>query len=186
MAEVPREEFAPEDKRALAYADLTLSLGNGRRLNLPMATGRMLNELALTRTDHVLVVGAATGYSAALCARLAKSVVALESDADLAAFARTALAPYANVEPVAGPLTEGWAKLAPYDAILIDGFVEHIPEAIVDQLAERGRLAAGLLDEGIVRLVYGRKQGGGFGTIAFADAQSAPLPGFARPKAFVF
>ena len=185
MASLPREDFVPEDKRALAYADLTLPLGGGRRLNLPMATGRLLNELALTGSDRVLVVGAATGYSAALCATLAASAVALEEDAELAAFARTALSAYANVEIVEGPLAEGWAELAPYDAILIDGVVEHIPEAIPAQLAEGGRLVAGLLDEGIPRLVYGRRQGG-FGTFAFAEAQSAPLPGFARPRAFVF
>lgn len=186
MARLPREEFVPEDRRNLAYAELALPLGNGRSLNYAMATARMLTELRLRDEDRVLVVGAAMGYSAAICAEICRSVVALEEDEALAAAAVTGLAAYANVEPVAGPLAEGWAAGAPYDAILIDGLVEQIPEAIVEQLADGGRLAAAMLDDGVSRLVIGRRQGGGFGTLAFADAQAAPLPGFACPRAFVF
>jgi protein-L-isoaspartate(D-aspartate) O-methyltransferase len=186
MAAVPRERFVPEDKAALAYADMLVPIGNGRRMNLPMATGRLLTELALTPDDHVLVVGSGGGYSAALCAELAKSVVALEEDAALTALGGEALGAYANVEQAQGTLADGWAKGAPYDAILVDGAIEHLPESLVDQLAEGGRLVAGLVEDGITRLVYGRKHGGAFGTAAFTDAQSASLPGFERPAEFVF
>jgi protein-L-isoaspartate(D-aspartate) O-methyltransferase len=186
MNHVAREAFVPEEKAALAYADMLLPIGNGRRMNLPMATGRLLTELALTPEDHILVVGAGSGYGAALCAELAGSVVALEEDAEIAKIGAGAVGAYTNVESVSGPLTEGWAKGAPYDAILVDGAVEYLPDAWADQLADGGRLAAGLVEDGITRLVYGRKQGGAFGTAAFADAMSASLPGFERPKAFVF
>lgn len=186
MATVPREHFVPGDKAALAYAEMLVPLGNGRRMNLPMATGRLLTELALTPDDHVLVVGSAGGYTAALCAELAKSVVALEEDEALDAHAEAALSSHANVERAIGPLAEGWAKGAPYDAILVDGAIEHLPEALIDQLADDGRLVTGLADDGVTRLVYGRKQGDAFGTTAFVDAQSASLPGFEQPAEFVF
>ncbi|MBC2778020.1 protein-L-isoaspartate O-methyltransferase family protein [Parasphingopyxis marina] len=186
MGHIPREAFVPAEKSALAYADMLLPLGEGRRMNLPMATGRLLTELALTPDDHVLVVGAGSGYSAALCAELAKSVVALEENAEIAAIGADALRALGNVESAAGPLTEGWAAGAPYDAILVDGAVEHLPGAIIDQLADGGRLAAALVEDGMIRLVYGRKQGGSFGATAFADALAAGLPGFEQPKAFVF
>lgn len=185
MARVPREAFVPADKRALAYAEMLLPIGEGRRLNLPMATGKLLTELALTPADKVLVVGAATGYAAAVCAELAAMVIALE-EPPLAEAAASALAGYANVEPVSGPLNEGWAAAAPYDAILIDGAVEQVPDAITDQLAEGGRLVAALIDKGISRLAFGRQQGGAFGMTEFADAQSTILPGFERPKSFTF
>jgi protein-L-isoaspartate(D-aspartate) O-methyltransferase len=186
MAAVPREQFVPEDKASLAYAEMLLPLGGGRRMNLPMATGRLLTELALTPEDHVLVVGSAGGYTAALCAELAKSVVALEEEETLAAHGAKALAGYPNVESARGPLAEGWAGRAPYDAIVVDGAVESLPAALIDQLADGGRLAAGIVEEGVTRLVYGRKQGDAFGTTAFVDAQSASLPGFERPAEFVF
>lgn len=186
MATVPREQFVPGDKASLAYAETLVPLGNGRRMNLPMATGRLLTELALTSNDHVLVVGSTGGYTAALCAELAKSVIALEEDEALDAHAKAALSSHANVERATGPLVEGWAKGAPYDAILVDGAIEHLPEALIDQLADGGRLVTGLVDDGVTRLVYGRKQGDAFGTTAFVDAQSASLPGFERPAEFVF
>lgn len=185
MGDVAREDFVPEERQALAYAETLVPLGEGRRMNLPLSTARMLDELALKPEDTVLVIGAATGYTAALCSRLAGKVVALESDSRLAAAARENLAGCDNVEVVEGEMETGWPKEAPYDAILVDGAVDHLPEGLADQLAEGGRLAAGI-DEGVIRLVYGRKHGGGFGLTDFAEAQSARLPGFEKPRAFTF
>jgi protein-L-isoaspartate(D-aspartate) O-methyltransferase len=186
MAQVPRESFVPEAKKSLAYAEMLLPLSDNRRMNLPMATGRLLTELALKPDDHVLVVGAGSGYCAALCAGLAKSVVALEEDAALAGLGAKALGELTNVECVNGPLAAGWQGSAPYDAILIDGAVELVPDEIISQLADNGRLTAAVLEDGVTRLVFGRKQGDAFGYTAFVDAQAAVLPGFERPKAFVF
>ena len=186
MSEVPRETFVPSDKASLAYAEMLLPLTNGRRMNLPLATGRLITELGLASDDHVLVVGSASGYTSALCSRIAKSVIALEEDEVLCAHGKEALADYANVECVQGVLTEGWEQGAPYDAILVDGAVEHIPQALVDQLADGGRLTSGLIEDGVTRLVFGRKLGDAFGTSAFLDAQATQLPGFERPREFVF
>jgi protein-L-isoaspartate(D-aspartate) O-methyltransferase len=186
MARVPREEFVPDDVRALAYRDTGVSLGGGRMQNPPMATGRLLTEARIAPGDTVLLIGAAGGYTAAVLARLAATVVAVESDAALAAHARAALSGIANVALVEGPLGEGHEAGAPYDVIVVDGALEQLPEALVAQLAAGGRMATGLVERGVTRLAVGSKTASGFGLIDFADADSALLPGFARPKSFSF
>lgn len=185
MGEVPRERFVPVERRALAYMDRPVALGSDRALNIPEATGLMLTAAAVRASDKVLLVGAASGYTAALLDRLAAHVVALEEDTALLTFARENLAG-ARVELVEGPLNHGWAAGAPYDLIFVDGLVEHVSDALVDQLADGGRLACALLDRGASRLAVGRKSGSGFGLDLFADCEAAVLPGFVRPKTFVF
>ena len=185
MGAVPRERFVPEDRRASAYADLVVPLGGGRALNPPMALGRLLTEARLDGSERTLVVGAATGYSAAVLARLVGSVVALEEDARLAAAAREALAG-TGAHVVKGPLVKGHAAGAPYDFILIDGAVERVPEALIGQVADGGRIALALSDEGVTRLCLGCVVAGAFGTRAYSDAAAAALPGFEKPRAFSF
>lgn len=185
MGAVPRERFVPEERMPLAYADALVPLGHGRELNSPMALGRMLTEAHLGGDEHILVVGAATGYAAAVAARLGKSVVALEEQPELAAFARAALAG-AGVEVVEGPLHAGWPSRAPYDFILIDGAVEFVPQALIDQIKDGGELAAAILDNGVPRLSVGRVVGGAVGANAYTDAAAAVLPGFQKPRGFSF
>ena len=185
MGAVARERFVPPERCALAYADTLVPLGRGRCLNPPMALGRMLTEARLRGTEKALVIGAATGYSAAVLAQLAASVTAVEEDPELAAFAEKALAG-TGVEVVQAPLNEGHAAGAPYDFILIDGAVEFVPPAIVDQLSDGGEFALALLDEGVTRLSVGRVAAGAFGTTAVSDAAAALLPGFQKPRGFRF
>lgn len=185
MGEVARERFVPAERMALAYADALVPLGNCRALNPPMALGRMLTEARLKGDERVLVIGAATGYSAALLARLAGSVTALEEDGALLAFAKRALKG-TGVELVKNPLVRGHPKGAPYDFILIDGAVEHVPPAIVEQSADGGRISLALLDRGVTRLALGRVIGGALGVTAYADAAAAILPGFEKPRIFSF
>ncbi len=185
MAAVPRERFVPFEYAPIAYIDRAIRLAGSRALNPPMATGRLLTEAHPAPGDRALVVGAATGYAAALLARLVTSVVALEEDAELIATARNASLP-ANVRTVQGALAEGWSEDAPYDLILIDGAVDHVPQAIIDQLADGGRLATGIADRGVTRLAIGRRAGKAFGLTAFADAETVMLPGFAQPAGFSF
>ena len=185
MGEVARERFVPAERAALAYADATVPLANGRALNPPMALGRLLTEARLQGDERALVIGAGTGYAAAVLARLVASVTALEDDAALAATARDALAG-TDVLLVKGPLEKGWAKSAPYDFILIDGAVDYVPPAIVGQAAEGARIGLALLDRGVTRLAMGRVVGGAFGFTAFADAAVAILPGFEKPRGFIF
>jgi protein-L-isoaspartate(D-aspartate) O-methyltransferase len=185
FGEVARERFLPHERLPLAYADALVPLKPGRDMNNPMALGRLLTEAATREGERALVVGAATGYAAAILSRLVGSVVAVEEDADLAGFARDALAGY-PVTLVEGPLAQGHAAGGPYDLILIDGAVEFVPDALVAQLVDGGRVAAAVLEEGVSRLSIGRKAGEGFGTAAFSDAAAAILPGFTRPRAFSF
>lgn len=185
MGDVPREAFVPAAQAAVAYRDAPLPLGGGRALNAPLITGRLLTAAEIVAQDRVLVVGSATGYAAAVAARLADTVVALEQDSALLATARDAIAD-GKVRLVEGPLKDGWAAGAPYDVILIDGAVESVPDAIVDQLAPGGRLVTGLVDRGVTRLALGRRTDGGFGLVDFADLDCVVLPGFASPKTFQF
>ena len=181
MATEPREQFLPEQSRPLAYVDRAVAIGPGRFLAAPAVLGQLLTQMAPERGQRALVVGAGTGYSANLLAAMGLDVVAIESSAELAARAREL-----GLEVVEAPLEAGHRKGAPYDQILIDGAVEVIPEAIIAQLADGGRLGAGLLDRGVTRLIIGRKAGGAFGYLSIGDAGVPALPGFTRPKAFTF
>lgn len=187
MQTVARENFVPPARRDVAYADLPVPLENGRALNSPMATARLLNAAAIGAGDAVLIVGAATGYAAAVAMLVAKSVTALESDATLAALC-AANVPEARV--VTGSLADGIpddvSAAGPFDAIVIDGAVETVPEALIGQLAPGGRLTAGVIERGVTRLAVGRRGGPGFALVPFADVDTVILPGFARPRAFVF
>lgn len=186
MRAVPRELFVPEAVRAIAYRDTPLPLGGGRLMNAPLVTGRLITEAAVGPADHVLLIGAAGGYAAAVLAQLAGSVVAVEESPELVAMARTALADEERVQLVEGPLAAGWADGAPYDVIVIDGAVEHVPQAIVDQARAGARIATGLVDRGVTRLASGARTGHGFGLFEFADVDCVVLPGFSRPRGFEF
>jgi protein-L-isoaspartate(D-aspartate) O-methyltransferase len=185
MGEVPRERFVPADRAALSYADALVPLGGGRELNNPMALGRLLTEASPRKGERALVIGAGTGYAAAVLSRLVGPVIAVEDDPALAAAAREALQGY-DVTLIEGPMTQGHGSHAPYDLILIDGAVEFVPQALIGQLADRGRLASGIVEDGVTRLALGRKAGEGFGMAAFTDAAAAILPGFKKPRAFTF
>ena len=150
MLEVPRERFVPPAQAALAYLDrnLPLTADGSRCLLQPMVLARLLQAADITATDHVLDVGCGTGYSSALLARLAGSVVALEEDKDLATFARRVLRELApQVEVVEGLLKTGWPAAGPYDVIVLNGAAEIIPEPLFAQLKDGGRLV-GIEGEG--------------------------------------
>jgi len=183
---VPREAFLPETVAELAYRDTSVPLSHGRAQNVPIATGRLLTQAELRATDRVLLIGAAGGYTAAVLAELVASVVAVESDPALLSIARAALAGHANVTVVDAPLHEGHASDGPFDVLFIDGAVEAVPQALVDQLAIGGRIVSGIADRGVTRLAAGRRTAGGFALLDFADIDCVPLPGFASPRSFTF
>jgi protein-L-isoaspartate(D-aspartate) O-methyltransferase len=182
MGKVARERFVPPAQAGLAYLDKSLPIGGGRAMPSPMVLGRLLTQARVKPTDQALVIGAGSGYSAAVLAELVGSVFALEEDTALVGSAPLPQ----NVTRVAGPLAKGWAKGASYDLIVFDGAIEQVPSVIIDQLAEGGRLAAPILEEGVSRLSIGRKAGGGFGMLSFADAEAPELPGFAIERGFRF
>lgn len=181
MAAVQREDFVAEDVRPLAYTDRSVPIGDGRMMSGPVVLGKLLTEMTPLAGERALVIGCGTGYSAAVLEAMGLDVVGLECSADLAKRARAN-----GIEIVVGPLADGWKKGAPYDLILIDGAIEHIPDGIVAQLAPQGRLGTGLVDRSICRLAVGRKSGAGFGLHTMADSGAAGLPGFSRPRGFTF
>lgn len=155
----------------------------------PMVAARLLQAVSVERTDTALVIGAGTGYEAALLGLLARAVVALEEDTELARLAHAALVDHriASVKVVEGPLPEGCRTSAPYDIVLFGGAVAEPPEQIVAQLAEGGRLAAVVRSEDRVgRAVLTTRTGGVIARRVIFDAATPLLPGFLPTPAFVF
>jgi len=182
----PREEYLPAARRDAAYIDRAVPLGAGRALNPPLATARLLVEAAPRPGEHVLLIGAATGYAAALLARLGCDVVAVEDEPDLAAHAKAQLKDWAGITFETGPLANGAKKKAPYDLLFVDGAVEDLPDALVDQLKVGGRAVFARAERGVTRLCVGTRTAGGFGARVIVDSEAALLPGFAKPKSFTF
>lgn len=189
MREIPRERFVDAPQQAIAYIDGDLPLGNGRYLMEPMVLARMLQGLDIGPEDAVLDIGAATGYSSAVIARLALAVIALEPDGGMTGEATAKLADLGidNVAFVDGTLNQGYPAQAPYDVILFQGAVAEVPQGILDQLAEGGRLCA-VIDEGAGpgRVTLMVKSGGVVSGRVVFDANVAPLPGFEKTPGFVF
>ena len=190
MRDLPRESFLPPAVQARAYTDEEVPLPGGRALLEPMILGRLLQLAAVRPGDRALVLGAGTGYGAAVLARMGARVTAVEADAALLAIARVALPaclPAGAVRLEASGPAEGFAGSAPYDVVLIEGEVPEIPPVLAQQLAEGGRLV-GVVGDGRRngRAVLGQKLGGSFTTSAAFDCAAAPLPAFARSVGFVF
>jgi protein-L-isoaspartate(D-aspartate) O-methyltransferase len=181
MGGIERERFLPSHTRPLAYVDRAVAIGSGRFLAAPAVLGQLLTQMIPERGHRALVVGAGSGYSAAVLADMGLEVTAVESAPELAAMAREQ-----GIDVVEGPLEDGLPNRAPYEQVLIDGAVEYIPEQIVAQLADGGRLGTAIVDRGITRLVIGRKAGGAFGYLSIGDAGVPALPGFSRAKDFTF
>ncbi len=179
----------PEPLRGVAYVDEDIPLGRGRALLAPLVLARLVQLAGVDGTENVLDIGCCTGYSTAVLARLCHSVVGLECEHELAATARQRLGELCvrNAMVVEGPLAAGHATRAPYDAILIGGAVEAVPDAVAGQLAEGGRLVAVVRSAREVgRVTLFVKLGGLISSRPIYDAAAEPLPGFARPKEFVF
>ncbi|NJL08756.1 MAG: protein-L-isoaspartate O-methyltransferase [Methylacidiphilales bacterium] len=191
LLEIPREEFVSEPQRALAYRDDDLPIEGGegpRYLIEPMTIARMIQALNLQPGDSVLDVGCGSGYSVALLSRLAGSVVALEADARLSEDAVRLLDRLgtSNVSVVSGPLAAGWPKAGPFDAILVEGAVEQVPQALFGQLKDNGRLIAVVGQGASGRAVLYRSVGGTISSRALFNAAVPSLPGFGKSSGFVF
>jgi protein-L-isoaspartate(D-aspartate) O-methyltransferase len=188
MQTLPRERFLPPALAQLAYMDGDVPVRRGRTLLRPMVLAKLVQAARIEAGDRVLVVGCATGYSAALIARLGASVVALEEDPELAAQAKAALASISatNVEVVTGPLAGGWPAGAPYDVIFLDGATEIPPDTLGGQLKPDG-CAIGVYRPTAASkaTIFHFVEGHMVGRPAF-DAASRVLPGFAAPPQFVF
>lgn len=189
MAELPRETFLPKALQGVAYVDEDLPLGNGRHLMEPCVLARLLQAATIQSTDVALVIGCTTGYSAAVLSRLASAVVAVESDAKLVQAATNTLAEL-RIDTVAvmqGELREGCPKQAPFDVIVLDGAVSEIPDALVEQLADGGRLVAAVRkNQAVGRGGLIVRRGDVIARRELFDATVPWLPGFEPAPGFVF
>ena len=202
MLAVPREAFVPPAQQAMAYLDIDLDVSAGlsktgpsetglsekRYLIKPVVTAKMLQAAEIRDTDNVLVVGCATGYSAAIVAKLAAKVTATEGDASLAAEAKDALAGlgFANVTVRAAAAADGDAANAPYDVIMLNGATEVTPVGLYRQLKDGGRLVGVFAMMQPQRATLVTHSHGDFGTRALFDAVVPVLPGLGRLPAFIF
>lgn len=187
FASVPRERFVPAERSAVAYVDVATPLAvSGRALNPTLTSARLIAAAAPAVGASVLLVGAATGYLAAVLAHMGCQVTAIESDATLVATAREALAGEAGVALVEAPLDAGASAHAPYDVLLIDGAIEAVPATLVAQLRDGGQAAYASWDRGVTRLCVGTKVGSTLSALPFVDMQAVRLPGFAEPVGFAF
>lgn len=186
MLAVPREVYVPQALREAAYVGETLSIGGGRVVLEARTLAKMLDALNIQPSDVVLDIGCGLGYSTAVIARMAEAVVAVEEDDTLASDAQRILAQEGvdNAAVVAGPLAKGDAKHGPYDVITLQGGVETMPDAILAQLKEGGRIAALFMDGPLGMVKIGHKSGEKV-TWRFAFNATAPvLAGFGTRHAF--
>lgn len=195
MAAMPRERFVPPVMQSIAYGDGAIRIAEARPgqptryLLSPRSTAALMQMLELDAQQRVLVVGAGTGYSAALIAQIARHVVAVEADAALAGLAAEAIAatvPASRVSVVTAPLAGGHPADAPYDSILLEGAVADIPAALLDQLKDGGRLVAIRKENGVGRATVWRRHGSTFASRAVRDMDAGVLPGFEPRPSFVF
>jgi protein-L-isoaspartate(D-aspartate) O-methyltransferase len=186
---IRRELFVPPTLRGVAYVDDDLPLGGGRSLMEPMVAARLVQAATVQPKDSALVVGAGVGYEAALLSLLARGIVALEENSELARLGRSALVDHriASVSYVEAPLVAGHRQRAPYNVILFAGAVGQIPPEIENQLAEGGRIAVVLRPHaGVGRATLITRTGGVLAPRVIFDAGTPLLPGFDAKPGFVF
>lgn len=189
MGSIPREIFVSEDRASLAYIDEDIRIGKSRCMVEPMILARMIQATEIGPEDVVLDVACGAGYSAAVLGHIARAVVAVESDTDLAgaASARITRLGLDNVVIEMGPINAGWADQAPYDVIIVNGACGEMPDAILAQLADGGRLCAIMRGEngtGMAKLFV--KSGGVVSSRGLFDASVPALPEFDLEEGFSF
>lgn len=188
MLTVPREQYLPSEAQAVAYMGEHVEIGSGRVCLDPRVLAKLIDTLAIQPDDLVLDVGAGLGYSTAIVASIAEAVVALEQDEALAAEAAATLSAQGvdNAVVETGPLVEGAPAHGPYDVIVLQGGVETLPQALVDQLRPDGRIAMIRMRGALGVAELGIKGANGITWRRSFDATAPILPGFAAEKAFVF
>jgi protein-L-isoaspartate(D-aspartate) O-methyltransferase len=189
MLSVRREDFVPAGKRAVAYADAAIALANGdaRQLMAPMDQARMLQAAAVAPDSRVLIVGAGTGYGAALASMLAEHVVAIEQDEALAGQLARNVESNVNVTPLHAKHVDGHADSVPYDVILVEGRLRDAPETLLKQLKDGGRLVCGIGPSQSCRMIVMTLTNGHVTRRSVFDVSLSELPGFpTREPAFVF
>ena len=183
MLAVPRETYVPEPMREAAYAGQNIEIGHRRVVLEARSLAKLLDMLNIQPGERVLDLGCGLGYSAAVIAAIGGDVVAVEEDAMMAAAAKQTLAGRATV--VAGPLVAGAAAQGPFDVVIVQGAVEVVPSALLDQLKEGGRVAAIFMAGALGTARIGYKLDGLINWRAIFNATAPILPGFESKRSFV-
>lgn len=185
---VPRELFVPANKRTLAYSDADIRISDTRVLTQPSPLAKLLQLADITSNDLVLIIAPATGYSAALASLLANTVVAVESDDEVAQEAEKVISElgYDNVAMISGDLTIGVPTEGPYDVILIEGTVGEIPQSLLDQLKDGGKLVTVEGNARRAEAVKILRTGDHFSRMSAFDTNAPVLPEFVKKEDFTF
>lgn len=188
MLDVPREAFVPRHLREAAYMGENIDLGGGRVILEPRTLAKLLDSLDIRSSELVLDVGSALGYSAAVIARMAEAVVAVEEDADMANEAQSLLSENGadNVIVHHGPLAEGAPEHGPYDVIVVEGGVGDLPQTLIEQVKQGGRIACLFMEGALGAVCIGYKVDGDISWRFAFNAGAPVLPGFERYKVFTF
>jgi len=188
MLDVPREAFVPRALREAAYMGENIDLGGGRVILEPRTLAKVLDSLDIQSNELVLDIGSALGYSAAVIARMAEAVVAVEEDADIAEEAQGLLSENGadNVIMHHGPLAQGAPEHGPYDVVVVQGAVEKLPQSLIDQIKEGGRIACLFMEGALGAVRIGYKIDGAMSWRYAFNAGAPVLPGFERDAAFEF
>lgn len=186
MLAIPREEFVPSSLRHVAYTGENLTVGEGRVMLEPRSLAKLIDMLDIEPDDLVLDIASGYGYSAAVIARMAEAVVAIEDDADMAQEAEKRLADAGvfNVAALHGNLTEGNAQQGPYDVILIEGAVEEVPAAILDQLKDGGRIGTIFMEGSLGIARIGHRLNGRINWRYAFNAHAPVLRAFTKERGF--
>ncbi|MDE4191012.1 protein-L-isoaspartate O-methyltransferase family protein [Phaeobacter gallaeciensis] len=186
MLAVPRESFVPDAQREAAYADQNIDLGDSRVLLEPRTLAKILDALDIQNDELVLDVACGLGYSTAVAARVAQMVIGVEQDEDMGRDAQDQLAEAGadNAIVHVGALAEGAAEHGPYDVIMIQGGVEDVPSALLEQLRDGGRIAAVFMTGALGEVKIGHKTGGQVSWRFAFNAGAPVLPGFEKVREF--
>lgn len=187
MLQVSRENFVPTGQREAAYMDGNLDLATQRVVFEPRTFAKMLDALDIQPDELVLDIGTGLGYSAAIIAKLAEAVVAVEADEDMANEAQASLAEAGidNAVVLNNELASGAAKHGPYNVITIQGAVEYVPQGLLDQLQDGGRIACLFMEDALGVMRIGQKNGAHITWRFVCNAGAPILPGFEKNREFV-
>jgi len=186
MLAIPRERFLPRSMAGSSYADMEVDLGEGRRFMRPRDFAKLVQALAVKSGDLVLDLACARGYSTAILSRLCETVIGIESNKAFASKAEGALSDVGadNAVIVTGDVKKGAPEQGPFDVILVNGAVEVVPDAWLDQIAEGGRMAVIVRERGVGRARLFTRHGGVVGSRDVFDSMTSVLPGFEREPEF--